>query len=435
MKITELEDFIETADACGHVPLIRSLHGVGKSASCAEYAKKNNLHYEPLILSLMDTGDMLGLPSMTETSGMAATTWAAPTWYTNIVNAAWPKELGFERLQFTDEDFQQYVTSNMETSIITREALNNLFCSYYKVPNDKFQLLRQSKVHHLDAKRSLLFLDEFNRAPKDILDASLQLILDHRLHSHILPVIRGQETLIVAAINPANGDYGVQEFDPALLDRFVDCDVEPDFQAWYTYTKKVKGNKIVLDFLTDNQNKLHFTPKDNTKGASPRSWSRLGTYMDHVQKTQQPISLDYIKGTVGSALAAQFISFFNNYSTTLSFTDLDGLIKQKLTALGDDDIITVSKTITEEVAALDAVKRSEFAESFANAYSEKTNIKEALPWLVYLHALPLESLSAVLKIMQAESIDTFVAFVGFDKETTNKALLKKLTGKLKRDSF
>ena len=432
MKINELKNFIAIADKCGHVPLIRALHGVGKSASCVQYASENNLYYDPLILSLMDTGDMLGLPDKTELSGMEATTWAAPTWYTNIVNAAWPITLPFERLQFYDTDFQECVISKNQDKVISRADLNNLFCVYYNVPNDRLQILRQDKVHYLDARRSILFLDEFNRAPKDILDASLQLILDHRLHSHVLPLVRGQETLIVAAINPANGDYGVQEFDPALLDRFVECDVEPDFKAWYEYSKKEKQNKIVMDFLLDNQKKLHFMPKDGSKGASPRSWSRLGTYIDHVIKTNDPISIDYIKGTVGSALAAQFVSFYNSYSTALSYEDLKKVIKKSIRTRKEKSLQELGVDIQGVVDAVDTLKRNEFAESFAQEFSTAEDATTALPWLVYLHALPLENLSAVLKILQTETSTAFAQLVSFDKETTNKALLKKVTSKLKR---
>ena len=432
MTINELKDFIAIADMCGHVPLVRALHGVGKSESCVQYAADHNLHYEPLILSLMDTGDMLGLPDKTELSGMAATTWAAPTWYTNIVNAAWPTTLSFERLQFRDTEFQTYVVDRMDDNKISRGTLNALYCTYYKLPEDKLQLLRQDNVSFLDARRSLLFLDEFNRAPKDILDASLQLILDHRLHTHVLPLIGGQETLIVAAINPANGEYGVQEFDPALLDRFVECDIEPDFKAWYAYAKNANENKITMDFLVDNQKKLHFMPKDGSKGASPRSWSRLGTYIDYVQKTNQTICVDYIKGTVGSALAAQFISFYNSYSTALSFAALKKLIRSTIKKADDKTLQELGEEIQDSIDNLDTIKRNEFAENFAQEFAMSETATDALPWLVYLHALPLENLAAVLKILQSESMEAFAQLVLFDKETTNKALLKKVTSKLKR---
>ena len=112
MKINELKNFIASADACGHVPLIRALHGIGKSASCVQYAIENNLHYEPLILSLMDVGDLLGLPMEQIVGGQAATSWAAPSWYVNIVNAAWPEILEYDELEFHDKEFEKFVIAN-----------------------------------------------------------------------------------------------------------------------------------------------------------------------------------------------------------------------------------------------------------------------------------------------------------------------------------
>ena len=113
MKINELKNFIAFADACGHVPLIRALHGIGKSASCVQYAVENNLHYEPLILSLMDTGDLCGLPFTLMVDDLPSTSWAAPTWYTRIVDKAWPTEFNFEDLKFTDTQFENFVKNKL----------------------------------------------------------------------------------------------------------------------------------------------------------------------------------------------------------------------------------------------------------------------------------------------------------------------------------
>lgn len=449
MTIEDLKEFIGEADACGHVPLVRGLHGIGKSESSAQYAQDASLHFEPLILSLMDTGDMLGIPVENNVGGLMSTTWAAPTWYSNIVNAAWPNVLKYNRLEFGDESFKAYVHDKMAhqppNSHISREGLNNLYTEYYDLIPGSLHLLRQDHVHYLDARRSLLLLDEFNRAHQDILDASLQLILDHRLHSHILPRVQGKETLIVAAINPADGNYAVKEFDPALLDRFVECEILPDFQSWLKYAKRTGVNIAVQDYLTDNQKKFHFVPEDGSKGASPRSWTRLAHYVSYVENKKGTISTEYIKGTVGSALAAQFISFYNSYDSSLSFKELDKRIRAgmkkfctaKTKELGtkssaSDYVPQIAETLEELVEGLDVIKRNDFAESFADAYAHHEETDRALPWMIYLHALPLENLSAVLKSLQSDNMEVFAQLVTFDKETTNKALLRKITSALKR---
>ena len=434
MNISEIKSLIAAADVCGHVPLIKGLHGLGKSESAAQYAKEQNMHLETLILSLMDTGDMLGLPVTQRISGMDSTTWAAPTWYTNIVNAAWPQNIKFDKTQFHDADFQAYVVERINAINFDREALNTWYCEYYNLPNDRLQILRQSNVSYLDSRRSVLFLDEFNRAPTDILNASLQLILDHRLHSHELPLVNGQETLIVAAVNPADGDYTVQEFDPALLDRFVDCEVEPDFKSWMAWAKENNVNQMVIDFLIDNQKKFHFTPEDGSKGASPRSWTRLGTYLDRLADTPTDIMTHYVKGTVGAALAAQFMVFYNSYSNAMSSKELEKIINKEIAkaaktgTINPEEIATSIETI---VSDLEAIRRQEFADTLVKKYINKDDATAAMPLLVYLYALPLESLSSVLKSLQTEDINNYAQLAILDKEANNKKLFTKLVSNLK----
>ena len=434
MNISEVKSLIAAADVCGHVPLVKGLHGLGKSESAAQYAKEQDMHLETLILSLMDTGDMLGLPVTQRISGMDSTTWAAPTWYTNIVNAAWPQNIKFDKTEFHDADFRAYVVERINAINFDRESLNTWYCEYYKLPNDRLQILRQSNVSYLDSRRSVLFLDEFNRAPTDILNASLQLILDHRLHSHELPLVNGQETLIVAAVNPADGDYTVQEFDPALLDRFVDCEVEPDFKSWMKWAKENNVNQMVIDFLMDNQKKFHFTPEDGSKGASPRSWTRLGTYLDRLADTPADIMTHYVKGTVGASLAAQFMVFYNSYSNAMSSKELEKIINKEIAkaaktgTINPEEIATSIETI---VSDLEAIRRQEFADTLIKKYINKDDATAAMPLLVYMYALPLESLSSVLKSLQTEDINNYAQLAILDKEANNKRLFTKLVSNLK----
>jgi hypothetical protein len=431
MNINEVQQLISAADVCGHVPLIKGLHGIGKSEGVVNYAKKQNMHYEPLILSLMDTGDMLGLPEAKTVGGMESTIWAAPSWYSNIVNAAWPNKLPIDRLQFFDTGFQKVVLNSIEDQYVEREYLNELYCDYYNVPNDRLQLLRQDSVAYLDAVRSVLFLDELNRAPQDILNASLQLILEHRLHSHILPVVNGRETLIVAAVNPSDGNYSVQEFDPALLDRFIVCDATADFKAWLKWAKASGVNQIVIDFLMDNQTKFHFVPNDGTKGTSPRSWTRLAHYLDCIDETPKDIFTYYLKGTLGTAIAAQFLSFYNNYGNNVSIKTIEKAIELAIKECKDTNVPLnpehLSESVTNLVSNLEVVRRSEFAATLVKKYINKDSALDALPLLTYLYALPLETLSGVLKNIQAEDVNNYAQLAIFDKELNEKRLFLKLT--------
>ena len=442
MNISDVKELIKLADTVGQVPLIEGYHGIGKSESVVQYATENSLHYEPLILSLMDTGDMLGVPLTNDVQGLSSTDWAAPTWYSNIVNAAWPKILFIDGL-VADEDNEtstQFLHALMydiqenhpkNTKTITREFLIEFYAKYFELTPLLSHILRQNVISYQYGKRSVLFLDEFNRAPSDILNASLQLILEHRLHSHVLPVVNGKETLVIAAINPSSADYTVQEMDPALLDRFVYCTVDPDFKSWLRWAKKNKINDIILTFLTNNPDKFHFIPEDGSKGATPRSWVRLSKIIDITELDSHANVLSYyIKGVIGAALAAQFLSFWQNYKGIDDFSYLKKQISEQISTLSQtDEPYTpedVASTISKYIDDLDAVKRNELAEAFIQEFLiEDTLFDTGFPLLCYLYALPMENLSTILKTLQSEDTVKYALIAKLDGRFNSKKLFKK----------
>ena len=384
------------------------------------------MHYEPLILSLMDTGDLLGMPDTEKVSGVTSTLWAAPSWFTNIINAAWPQDTCLTDLQFTDTNFQEYVLDNIQNSTLNRELLNTLYCKYYQLPNDRLQLARQSNVRSLRSRRSVLNLDEFNRAPPDILNASLQLILEHKLHTHELPIVNGKETLIVAAINPSNGNYTVQEFDPALLDRFVECEATADLNSWIKWGKLNGVEDVVIEFLLVNRNKFHFEPEDGSKGASPRSWTRLSNYLSRLNDTPTNIMSHYVRGTVGTSLAAQFLQFYNSNKNSLTYKKIDDFIKLQLKDLTTFDIVKAAKKVSVKIEKVEAMVKLNYADTFLSTYFKVQNSDDNLPALVYLYALPLENLASTLKKIKSDDLRVYAEIAKLDKKYNNKGLFLKV---------
>lgn len=78
---------------------------------------------------------------------------------------------------------------------------------------------------------SVLFLDEWNRAPSTVRGTLLTLIQDHQIPD---PRVKGGARYLpnflftVAAINPSNADYNVDELDPAELGRVMVVNVPAD---------------------------------------------------------------------------------------------------------------------------------------------------------------------------------------------------------------
>lgn len=381
MNIAEAREILGFADSCNHVPLFVGYHGIGKSEIVKQYAEENNMHCEVLILSLMDESDLLGIPHKEEHDGVIFTSWAAPAWLHRIIDAA------------------------------------------------------------KKGKRSILFLDELNRSPSSVLGASLQLILDKRLNDHILPT----DTLMVAAINPEDGDYNVNSLDPAVLDRMVVCDLEADPVAWISWAKQAEVNGKVVDFIIKNPNKIHTKPSDNSKGASPRSWTRLATYISFVEEKQIPINTYYIKGTIGESLAAEFILFYNNYTKNISPDEIIELVENH----PDDDLQSCVVVVEDAIKELEAIQKSELAVSLEKRYKPlfnkvdiiyenvvsslkyPANFNKAslMPYLVYLYALPIESLAAYIKNLKNDDNELFMKLAAYDGEINNKGLFKRVLGK------
>lgn len=103
------------------------------------------------------------------------------------------------------------------------------------------QRLASTEFDKLNRPNSVLFLDEYNRAPKSVRTNLLELV-----NSHIVPDPRtesGQRYLenflfTIAAINPANPDYDTDEMDMAERTRFRNIDIVPEPKSLLRYLSK-----------------------------------------------------------------------------------------------------------------------------------------------------------------------------------------------------
>jgi hypothetical protein len=80
-------------------------------------------------------------------------------------------------------------------------------------------------------KKTVYFLDEINRGAKYMLQGTLNLINEGRLHTHHI----GKEDLVVSACNPSDL-YEVTCFeDPAFLSRFAHIKIKPEQKEFMEY--------------------------------------------------------------------------------------------------------------------------------------------------------------------------------------------------------
>ena len=361
MDINSAKLVIKAAALADDTVIMEGLHGIGKSNIVKQFAKENGYHLEELFLSHQEVADLIGIPHMIEKNGLSLTTWSVPIWLQRMYDAAY------------------------------------------------------------DGKHCILFLDELNRAPIDVRQSALQLVLERQIHEHILPTVNGIRTLVVAAINPAD-EYQVDELDPALLDRFLHINVEVDVPSWIKWAKSENVNRMVIDFITEYPNRLHWTPKDGGIGATPRSWAKLGNFIDNKDQIENDILFQIIKGKVGVEIGAQFYSFLKNYDDVIKMEDIEKLVKVESTKTNKIEVI--ADKIYQLLANVEAIQKIEMAKQFQDKYM--TGRKDILPFLAYVYAIDVEIAHGFLKKFKEDEPDQYKRFVMYDDELNDKALFKKL---------
>jgi hypothetical protein len=164
----------------------------------------------------------------------------------------------------------------------------------------------------------ILFLDEMNRAQRDVRQAAFQLVLDRKLHTHVLP----SGWRIVAAGNYF-GAYDVAEMDEAMMSRFGHIDVETNQHAVCAYGVEKHWIPRITDFLRANPKFVMMTPEDSgakpvetySAQPDPRRWSfvnklikaSMGIFPQN--EHGEHLIRVALEGLVGVAAAQAFMSY------------------------------------------------------------------------------------------------------------------------------
>lgn len=153
-------------------------------------------------------------------------------------------------------------------------------------------------------KNAILFLDEINRAKRDVLQVVFPLLTEKRIHSCTFP----KNFYVMGAMNPNTQDYIVTDIsDKALLDRFCHIKLQPSKQEFMDYAKNRKFESQVVQFLYDQPSMLQAELESFELEVLPsrRSWELVDRLMK--EKTPQSLLRELVSGLVGTAAATAFI--------------------------------------------------------------------------------------------------------------------------------
>lgn len=351
-------DVLKIAHIAQDAVLLEGPHGIGKSDIVQTFSDDNKMHMFPLFLSTQETGDLIGIPTETIINDQKVTTWSKPTWLARMEAMA---EQGIE---------------------------------------------------------CVLFLDELNRAPLDVRQSALQLVLEGRIHEHSLPRVKGRKTLVVAAINPAD-DYQVQELDPALLDRFLCLELQVSAPDWLDWARNHNVINAIRDFISEFPNRLHYTPSEG-KGPTPRAWSKLSSLLEAAaaNNTNKAVLFDIIKGRLGSEVGSQFFSYYENYTDVVKADDVEDFIVQN-----DTEIEELGDLVKKEFGKIEAIRKHEITAELVNRHINKDTAKIAL---AYLYSLEMETCVSYLKKLKGESPELYAGVAKIDGELNDKELFRRI---------
>ena len=206
----------------------------------------------------------------------------------------------------------------------------------FALPNFLADIQKKDKV--------ILFLDEFNRANRDIMQYLFELVYEKRIGINGFSL--GKDSHVILSGNPNVKGMSVTNFDDfAFADRVCQIKVENSTAEWYNYCKEIKDiDYSVIEFFKDNPELITKSAVNFEIKATPskRSALRLASLSTTVH--DRNVFYTLASGMIGQEAAALYVDWLKN-NETVSYKDVLGDFdkvadKLKMYAKGDrQDII------------------------------------------------------------------------------------------------
>lgn len=165
-----------------------------------------------------------------------------------------------------------------------------------------------------DAEPTVIFLDELPQAPRDVQTAFFQFIYDRELMGNVLH----EKHRIVAAGNPAVGNYESMELGTALRTRLAIFKVESSLGDWLSWSRDLAETnpqlKKVREFLSTMPHMFHRVDHteiwDTNQKPDPRAWVRLSELLNACEIPEH-LFLEVAASMVGKEAAIAYSNFLS----------------------------------------------------------------------------------------------------------------------------
>jgi len=174
--------------------------------------------------------------------------------------------------------------------------------------------------------RAVLFIDEWNRGDKALVNALFTLTDDRRIHDfHLHPNV-----LVVAAMNPSDGTYLVNqaERDHAVRKRLCFVYTTADLSGFLRHARSSDWHKLVPDFVQSMGQFLYDAgARDAGKAfACPSSWEKVSNILKAAEANKTPLTSTAVKilieGQIGYTASQPFLEFVRDQSTVIQPSDV-----------------------------------------------------------------------------------------------------------------
>jgi hypothetical protein len=155
----------------------------------------------------------------------------------------------------------------------------------------------------------ILFLDEFNSAPKMVQAAAYKLVLDHEVGQYKLH----PNCFIVCAGNLMTDRAVVTQTGTAMQSRLVHIEMAVSHEDFMEHATKADFDYRMRGFLEFSPSSLHaFKPDHQDKTfACPRTWEFVSKLIKG--KSFPEVNLKLIAGAISEGMATSFYTFLEEY--------------------------------------------------------------------------------------------------------------------------
>lgn len=173
-------------------------------------------------------------------------------------------------------------------------------------------------------KEGILFLDEVNCASETLTPSMLQFLQFKTFGKHKVP----EGWVIVTAGNPIEFNRNAKEFDVVIWDRLKRIDVDPDFDAWKTYSCSTGIHPAVLTYLEAKRASFYKIEESalGKRFVTARGWtdmSRIITIYEQLGiEVDKTLISQYLQYPETADDFAVYYDLFNKYKSDYRIQDI-----------------------------------------------------------------------------------------------------------------